>query len=261
MKATTAFLALMAAVLPVALPGAASATVVTAEFLTNPSNPGSSWSEFTTIGDPSASDYADSHSGNGVAFTMVAGAVHGVGSLTPAVLNDGDFPNGYDGKKLYIPADNNSLRVLINLNQAAGKALWLDEVRTYDFPVEKRREYQLYDLYGSPALSAPSTIGTSSALLAAGWSLIANVSAYGPTYDASSTINNWRKGGVSIADIDQAYRFLLWDIPTRTAGSEYVEFDIYGEVVDVPEPSTLFLLLFGLAAVPPLAWRRRRASA
>jgi hypothetical protein len=254
---TTLLLAFLAATLALAVPRAVPAAVVTAEFLTNPANPGSSWSEFTTIGDPSASDYADSHSANGVVFTKVGGALHSVGAQTTAALNNGLFPDTYTANTLYIPADNNSLRVSINLNQAAGKLFLLDEVRTFDFPVEKRREYQTYALYGSAALSEPSTSGDP---LANGWSLIANVSAFGPDY-STFTDTIYRKGGVSIADIDRACRFLLWDIPTLTAGSEYAEFDIYGSVISVPEPSALALLLLGVAAVAPLTRRRRHDGA
>lgn len=240
------------------LAGAVSAATITSQFLSAASGPGSSWSDFTAFGGPSASDYADSHSGHGVVFTKVGGNTHGV-SGPSTVLNDGDFPDTYNASTLYLAEDNEPLRVLINLTQPSGPLLGVNEVRTFDFPVEKRRDYQSYALYGSAAASAPSTSGsTSTELLAAGWTLIANVNAFGPDYSTSTT-TSYLKGGVSISGINQAYRFLLWDIPTMTAGSEYAEFDIYG--ASVPEPSTLVLLLFGLAAAPSLAWRRRRASA
>ena len=222
---------------------------VTKEFRTD------GFGTFTTIAEPSSTDYANASSGNGVTFTLVSGTLHGAGAPDTFDLNDGVATAAPANANTFLPADGaaNQLRVLIDLNQDNGRSLLISDIATFGTTTsDGQRAYQDYTLYGSDDLLAPSTIGDP---LAGGWSLISDVIAFP---DDVTLLTN-AEYGVNIAVGDQ-FRYLLWVVDNHAAGlnngAHYVEFDING--ISVPEPTSV--ALWGLLSVigVTLGWRTRR---
>lgn len=227
---------------------AANATIVaTYQEVLNP--PNNTARTYTTVPNPSAADYADQNSGNGVTMSVAAGTLHGVsGPVTK--LNDGlRLSNSDDAANAVFFADGDAEeRLLMDLRRTDGRLVRVSEINTYSWQATTRHD-QVYSLYGSASALAPSATGN---LLLNGWQLIATVDTIHDFANKQVGVSITESSGGPIGD----YNFLLWDVaPWAGQGNVhtfYEEFDVFG--VAVPEPSTAFLLFAGGL----LLWRYRR---
>jgi hypothetical protein len=250
-------------ILAVAIVSEASATTITYEGRANdPADfTGASWSSFSTVPALSSSDYL-----NGLpnALTAVPGSTaHSAGaSLSSglAILNNGAGSTAND-QTVIVGTDGDSssyTRLLIDLQNT----VHVQQFNSYNMAaMDGTRNYQRYSLYGSNAGAAPTQTGDP---LANGWSLIANVATDAAW--ATSYVNSYQTGGVSVSNINQSFRYLLFDAHIEDAlqsdgttaynGNHYVELDVVGSVV--PEPTGLVLVMTGLVGLLCYAWRKRR---
>lgn len=206
---------------------------------------------FTTIPNPSSTDYADVHSGNGVTVALTTSAPTAQNNLNDLI--DGTFQqnNNDAGRSIFFHALPD--QILMNLNGSVN----ITQFNSYSWHTDTRQN-QVYDLYSSNAATAPNSGDsfTSPALLeGAGWSLLGSAdTTYSTATPGQIGVSFAGSSGGTIATA----RYLLVSIHEGTGENSFLgEFDVNASAVAAPEPSSF--LLAALSAVPLFLLRRRRA--
>jgi len=199
------------------------------------------------IGGPSGSDYANTSNNNmanGATVALVVGLVNsGFGGFD--ALKDGGIVDsaGLNGNTAVLTMDGNAMaRLMMDLQQP----VMINEVRTFTghfWGPGSGRVNQKYDLYGSNSFSGTSDpIATNE-----GWTLIANV------HTGAFVFDGW--AGVNITDTTGTlgtYQYLMMDVFRAGTANDhpfFMEWDVLGEAVVIPEPSGLCLLGIGLVGL------------
>lgn len=168
------------------------------------------------IGAPSANDYADAHSGNGVTFQYAGIPPHprsGANGLLLARLNDGEWAHNDDDTSRSVWWDTDG-RFYADLK----KNIRIEKINTYSLHRSSRAQ-QLFYLWGSNAEQMPGTSFETG--MGSGWTLIARVD--------TTSLGDGGVHGSSVTGAKDAplgpFRWLLWT--TDDQGTFFSEIDIH----------------------------------